>query len=310
MKKHFNRKSCCKKTNKNMFLSDDQILCLSLIPYYMNKHNINDNEIKHLENSNIIDKNKNELFEEINTIEKSKSKKCSFCNQEFQLIMDLKKHFIIYCFLDKIKEKNKNNESNLIINNDVDGNNNSLYNKCDVDNTINNTTNNITNNNNNITNIYVEIKQPPISFDNNWNLSQISEGDKSNIMISNFMYTKLLEEILKNEINLNVIIDKEKDSAMVYKDDQYIQMKLKDIIANTMEKLNNHLNEINKEHSNVFEEIIKYTRRMINKKYIDFNNNIQIQEGVKKCMTDIFENKKTEAINVAKNIAEKNIKGF
>ena len=58
----------------------------------------------------------------------------------------------------------------------------------------------------NITNIYVEIKQPPISFDNNWNLSQISEGDKSNIMISNFMYTKLLEEILKNEINLNVII--------------------------------------------------------------------------------------------------------
>ena len=87
-------------------------------------------------------------------------------------------------------------------------------------------------------------------------------------------------------------------------------MKLKDIIANTMEKLNNHLNEINKEHSNVFEEIIKYTRRMINKKYIDFNNNVQIQEGVKKCMTDIFENKKTEAINVAKNIAEKNIKGF
>jgi len=48
------------------------------------------------------------------------------------------------------------------------------------------------------------------------------------------MYTELLEEILKNDINLNVIIDKDNDSAMVYKNsvDKYIQMKLKDIISN------------------------------------------------------------------------------
>ena len=32
-------------------------------------------------------------------------------------------------------------------------------------------------------------------------------------------YTRLLEEILNDEINLNVIIDKEKDSGMVYKND-------------------------------------------------------------------------------------------
>jgi len=53
-------------------------------------------------------------------------------------------------------------------------------------------------------------------------------------MISQFMYTELLEEILKNDINLNVIIDKEKNSGMVYKNniDKYIQMKLKDIISN------------------------------------------------------------------------------
>ena len=29
------------------------------------------------------------------------------------------------------------------------------------------------------------------------------------------MYTELLEEILKNDINLNVIIDKEKDSGNI-----------------------------------------------------------------------------------------------
>jgi hypothetical protein len=120
------------------------------------------------------------------------------------------------------------------------------------------------------------------------------------------MYTKLLDEILKNEINLNVIIDIEKESGLVYKDDKYIQMKLKDIITNTMEKLNNHLNEINKEHSHAFKEIIKYTRQMINKKFIDYNNNINIQENVKKSMSNIFEHKKIDAINTAKKLLENN----
>ena len=57
------------------------------------------------------------------------------------------------------------------------------------------------------------------------------------------MYTKLLEEILKNEINLNIIIDKNDNSGMVYKNDidTYIKMKIKDIIDKTMEKLKNHL---------------------------------------------------------------------
>ena len=46
------------------------------------------------------------------------------------------------------------------------------------------------------------------------------------------MYTKLLEEILKNEINLNVIIEDETNSGLVYKndDDKYVNMKIHDII--------------------------------------------------------------------------------
>jgi hypothetical protein len=120
------------------------------------------------------------------------------------------------------------------------------------------------------------------------------------------MYSKLLEEILKNEINLNVIIDKDKDSGMVYKDNGYTEMKIKDIISNTMEKLNLHLNDINKENTHAFEDIIKYTKRMINKKYIDFRNNASIQDGVKICMSNLFENKKVDSINIAKTIHKKN----
>jgi len=33
------------------------------------------------------------------------------------------------------------------------------------------------------------------------------------------MYTNLLTEILKNEINLNVIIEKDNDSGIVYKNE-------------------------------------------------------------------------------------------
>jgi hypothetical protein len=45
---------------------------------------------------------------------------------------------------------------------------------------------------------------------------------------------------------------------------------------------------------------------MINKKYIDFNKDTNIQEGVKNCISNIYETKKTDALNVAKNTYDKN----
>jgi hypothetical protein len=115
-----------------------------------------------------------------------------------------------------------------------------------------------------------------------------------------------LEEILKNDTNLNVIIDNDKESAMVYKNniDKYINMKFKDIVSNTMFKLNNHLNDINKNDKNTYSEIINFSRQMINKKYNDFTHSDTIQDGVKNCMTKIYDNKKEEAIHMAKNVID------
>lgn len=114
-------------------------------------------------------------------------------------------------------------------------------------------------------------------------VSKIIIGDKSRFMISQFMYTELLEEILKNNINLNVIIDKDNDSGMVYKNniDKYIQMKLKNIISNTMDKLNNHLNDINKDDNRSFHDIIKFSRQMINKKYNDYKKVMKFKKVLK-----------------------------
>jgi len=305
IKKHCNRKYSCKKNQEHMFMSDDQLLCLSLMPYYDNIHKINLYDIEYLKDSKIIDKNKDELFEQLTYVEKNNIKICNYCNEEFPLLMDLKKHIIINCFYNELQKRNKVDSDK-----NINCSNSSLHNSTTNSNNIhsNNTNcnNNINSNNNTNNNIYVDIKQqsPPVPFDKEWDISKISKGDKRSLLISQFMYTELLEEILKNEINLNVIIDKDKDSGMVYKNniDKYIQMKLKDIVSNTMDKLNCHLNDINKSQKNVFDEIKTFSRQMINKKHNDYKNSEKIQEGVMKCMTNIYESKKEEATNIAKNI--------
>jgi hypothetical protein len=282
-----------------MFLSDDQVLCMTLLPYYDNIHCINDKDIEYLKDSNIIDKNKKELFNVLKDIEKKNIKVCKYCNKSHVHLFDLKKHIILECFYNEMNKlkKDNNNIKNFIVNNNE-------YNNCDI-----NSNNNNNNNNNNI-NIIFE-KKTPVPFDEDWDISKISKKEKSGLMVSQYMYTELLEEILKNDINLNVIIDKEKESGMVYKNDidRYIQMKLKDIIEKTMYKLNSHLTDINQNDDKTYNEIIKFSRQMITKKYIDFKDNDKIQDGVTQCVSEIYENKKKDAIKIAKYISkEQNVK--
>jgi len=66
IKKHLNRKYICCKTNKSLFLSNDQILCLSLLPYYNNIHSVESTDIEHLKFSNIMESHKNNIFDTLN----------------------------------------------------------------------------------------------------------------------------------------------------------------------------------------------------------------------------------------------------
>ncbi len=296
IKKHVSRKNPCKKNGKNILLSDDQLLCLTLIPYNNNIHDVELSEIEHLQMSNIIDKNKSLLIKELDNIDKNKIKNCKYCNENFCLMTKMKKHFILHCFHDHILENDK--KININISND---NINNVYNQCNITN--NNT--NTTTNNNFTTNIYVEIKSPtPIPFDNNWDISQISDAERTDIMVSKMVYENFLTEILKNEINLNVIMDKEKGSGMVYKNDEekYIQMKSKDIVENTMDKLNVYLNEFNKNNTKTHKDIIDYSRRIFNKNYIDFGKNKEVNIKYNNSISDIFNEKKEEALKIAKNV--------
>lgn len=296
--RHLNKKKTCLKNLDSYNYSDDQILILTLLPYYEGIHTVNEKDIDYLKDSDILSSNSKELFEIINNIEKNKLKKCNYCNEEFTKINDYKKHIILTCFYKELKKRNKKDDINKPNLNSINGNNNTNNNLS----TINN--NQCTTNINNITNIYFELKNP-IPFDEEWDISMIDKKIQSSFLISKFMYTGLLEEILKNEINLNVIIDKNNNSGIVYKNDidKYIKMKTNDIVDNTMIKLKKHLLDINKNCKELcLDECLDYSRKIIEKKNIDYQNNININNSVKDCISNIFEKKKQDAIKISNNI--------
>ena len=128
------------------------------------------------------------------------------------------------------------------------------------------------------------------------------------------MYTKLLEEILKNDINLNIIIDKNDDSGMVYKNDidKYIKMKIKDIIDNSMEKLHKNLIDFN---TSIFNEnfyqksflnSLIESKNLIESKHLDYKNNLEIQKNVINFISEIFEKKKENAFEISNKILNNN----
>jgi len=305
LKKHLCKKKSCLKTNEAFLLSEDQLLVLSLIPNN-EPGRIKIEDTTHLKNSNFLNKNKEELFKISKGIEKSnKMLCCPFCENKFKLVMDLKRHLILNCFFEELKKR----ENNKIIVSEVNNENNKKVKdeNCEVTN-VNNITNlNTINHNNTTYNITIEIKNP-VGFDSDWDLSKIDELNKRDISFSNCMYTSLLEEIMKNEINLNIIIDNENNSGMVYKNDieKYIQMKSKDIVDNTMKKLSDHLIEINKMNKKSMEDILQLSKDKIVKKYEDYEKNSNIKKYVETAICSIFETKKSDAIF----LAQKNIKNY
>jgi hypothetical protein len=280
----------------------------------LNNDDINDNLINiiNLYQSNIIFDNKIDFLNNIKNINNNKLKKCTFCENQFNKISDLRNHVILDCYYKNIVNNNKINNHNTNNINNLNTNkiiNNDITNIKNINNNINITNNNITNNitNNNNINIYIDSKKI-IPFDENWNLNNIDNLDS--LIFSKRMYTELLQNVLKNDINLNVIIDNNKNSGFIYKNDneKYISMECESIIDKTMEKLKYHLLEIN---NNViekyFDECIKFSKININKKYNDYFDNKELKEKVSCCIKEIYENKRDEAINVYKNISNNDI---
>jgi len=221
---------------------------------------------------------------------------CCHCNKYFSTKGNLKKHCIKYLLN---KNEVENSEKN-IKNNDEIKNNQTLN---------NNTINNITVNQQVNYNFY-NIKYPN-SFDNEWDLSKISNENKI-FLISccNTKYSELLKYILQNDNNLNVIIDNDSNTGVVYKNDseKFINMDKSDIIDKSLFKLNQQLNNlcheimIKNEVSNITEKI-QHENININQKYNDYTtNNNNIKDNVQNIISSIFIEKKDDSINKMNSI--------
>ncbi len=305
MKKHCLRRNPCKKRSDIILFSDDQLLISTLLPYYNGIHTASIDEIKSISSINIISKNKDKLFTELDVVIKENIKICKYCDEEFETSYLLRRHLLLKCFynnlfvkIDDDKICVKKNDELYLVDNSSNINNN--YINC------NNTTNvtNITNNSN--YNFFLDL---PVPFEDDWDLSKISKLDKSEIMVSQYVFSKLLSEILNNEKNSNVIIDKDKNSTtgMVYINHKrrYITMSKKDIVGRSMDKLYDNAFDIIDNNKDCTKIIKEMSKDYIHNKYNQYVNDVEHVDEVDDIITEIFDKNKNIAWNKYKQIMDK-----
>jgi hypothetical protein len=315
MRKHLNRVKKCPKKFESYKYTDDDIINLSLIK------NDNINKILSTENNkkeNITEtvlKNNIKTFKTVDEIllhiSFNKDKICMFCNSEFSRITDLKRHVKNSC--KKVSLNLEYNNKSYKIDNEPDKMNNASYKNDDesdkIDNIINIENKNITNNNQSITNnitinVYndcnIKNNSLVIPFEQKWDVSKINDAQKLILFLDDVKYSKTMEEILKNDKNINVIFDKESNSGLIYKneEEQFINMNTNEIIDNTMEKLYNHLTDFYNEMKGkgyMLSEL-KYHKEIVDKKYETYDKDKNTKDIVKNIFIDIFDKTKDKVI--------------
>lgn len=303
IKKHIYKAKICDKDPRLYAYSNDQLFIASLLP--CDEDTIFDiNNFKNIKN---LLKNKEILFSILYEIDKKKNKICKYCSEEFNKVQDLKNHIIIQCFPNEIMKMNEIESKEFILKNSCDNTEHS-HNTTTTTTTTENSHNVTLNLTNNIT---LNITRP-VGFNEDWDLSKINKSDKELLLFSKIMYTKLLEQIMENELNLNVIIDKETNTGIVYSKDKendktsdYIKMDFEDIVKKSMEKLNKNLIDIlnDAKSSDIYEnDFLNKSENNINVKLKNFLKNKDTQDKVEDYMTKVFESKKESAIKIMKDI--------
>jgi len=278
MTKHLDKKNLCLRTFESFKYKDEDLYDLSLqriklntkkiICIYCNKNFCNNNTLKrHIEKS-CKNKNLDSLEDEANAHTEN-----SDIPIEASEVDDSNPDTI----------QIGNNNINNVNNSNINSNNNSNINSNNI-----NFINNI--------NININITK---SFDELWDTSGIDINKKFSLLFANSKFTKTLENILENQVNLNVLIDNTSDNGIVFNDNKFVKMNVKEIVKQTMDKLHKHLIEF---HSNIFDSNdidvdkkcvdFKLNLQNINTKYTDFTKSKDTQNIVKEYITDIYNKKK------------------
>ena len=279
MKRHLSKKIKCHRLIESYKIKDDEIEELSLTPIKGDEiKNINELLCNNLQNNK---NNFNNVEDYITFIDKNNETKCIYCEKIFFRKYELKRHVLTSC------KKKSNND---LVNTESDTNN--------ISNIVINNNQQI--NNKQINNIQINVfndKNIINSFDNDWDLTDIDLQKKILLFLADNKYSKTMEEILKNNKNLNVLFDKTSDTGLVYKNDidKFINIKSDDIIISIIYKLYSHLIDFYDEiKNNDFIKDLDIHKDKIEEKYTDFNNcqSKNIKHYVKNILIDIFDKHK------------------
>jgi len=273
--------------------------------------------------------NINKTKENINNI--NDEYKCYRCGYTH-----IKKHTLITHF--NRKKPCKKYETNCLSDAEIDLlNHNQFKNKKDSTNK-----NIIKETKNSQENTYINIENQTIiinliPFNQEWDLSHISEHEILKTLFSNTQYTDLYKDILKNHVNSNVIIDPKTNTCKIFNDNKtYGELKLYDTISKEMNKLHKTLhnliepsqknfckeyknektyNENDKDFSlcenkdgGALDKLFEYIRENIDEKYEIFQKRSDIKESVIKFFTDILINNQKQALSYLKNHTVNNLK--
>jgi hypothetical protein len=174
-----------------------------------------------------------------------------------------------------------------------------------------NITNNITNNT-----IIINLNlNKPLPFDSDWDVSKIDDKLKSILVLSDLKYTKTLEHILENDVNLNIIIEDKAENGIVYKNDieKFKLMKVEDIVDLSMNKLHKQLTIFHDEIKNnntysLNNKLLLNEKESLDEKYNDFKNENDTKILVKNYIADIYNKQKDRTLNYCKDVLYDEIK--
>ena len=290
MKKHWGRKNECDRNVESYQYPEDDIYNLS----FTNKLEKNLIYIENKEDIDIIDDNWEYTEENLTTLvlnyKKNNKKKCCFCKKDFFRKYELLRHLEKkQCSVLKNKHDTNGVQNTFIENN--------IQNQQINNQQINNININVYNN------AHVrqtETKNLLQNFDEDWDMSKIDLQKKLLLLLSDNKYSNTMEEILKNDKNMNVLLDENNNSGLVFQENKFMNVDNDEIIVSTMYKLYNHLlkfyNDIKNDEDNLVNKDLKKHKDNIQEKYNDFNKNKITKELVKNILIDIFHTKKEEII--------------
>lgn len=130
-----------------------------------------------------------------------------------------------------------------------------------------------------------------IPFDKNWDITHLSKAEKQSLFISMYKYTKTLEHILKNETNLNVLIDNTSNKGFVYNNNSIEEMSVDEIVDKSFNKIYTNLNNFyddiqNNNDYDISIDLLNHHKCSIQEKFNCFYENENTRQIVKSCISE------------------------